>query len=587
MRSPAKIFLSYVRKDKERVEQLYDKLSKAGYKPWMDTHDVLGGQLWRSSIEQAIKSADFFLACLSRRSVSKRGYLQKELRDALSIWNEKLPEDIFLIPVRLEDCKVPASLSQFQWIDLFAESGWEQLAKALQTGAHHGKPSWGRSARRGTPNATPGSVKAPPAPSKRSTSATSPEGKSCKQQPKRAQLPTVTFPNEMYKLIDRYSPKMWSRLDEAERRFVVTLGTKLEPIVQVARPTPVPMVLGFESLALGPLGENFDEICDRLRGFDPGIIRLLLMLAAMKTASLLRVSATEAGNIGARHLLFTLNIDPETLDCKHLDDFLARYHLLWENNVLFEVNEQTSLQCLQRLKDLQADFNLRYCADDFNNWRPEVRIAFRDRVEMTKIDFRGFQEAMAIRGDAPQESIERIASSLIPGKPLVVEGVQDDNHLRFLEGRWSLEKYGELFGQGYSIEPGLPWQAWTDDLREFGLPGGHILAAANHSVGGNHMPSLRESPAWTAEPKPFPARKTSGEISSLFKPTHPVSGATTYVTARGEWPSAPGIVARHCAHKSRIAPGRAFSHADMRSLRFAKASPGMLHSRALDRLRRG
>jgi DNA-binding NarL/FixJ family response regulator len=134
VKATAQIFLSYAREDEEKVENLYQKLSDARFKPWMDTKDILPGERWKSSIQKAIRRSDFFLACLSANSVNKRGFLQKEIKDALDIWQEMLDSDIYLIPVRLEDCEVPESLCEFQWVDLLEEDGWTQLVKAIQVG---------------------------------------------------------------------------------------------------------------------------------------------------------------------------------------------------------------------------------------------------------------------------------------------------------------------------------------------------------------------------------------------------------------------------------------------------------------------
>jgi hypothetical protein len=134
VKATAQIFLSYAREDEEKVENLYQRLSDAGFKPWMDKKDILPGERWKSSIQIAIRRSDFFLACLSANSVNKRGFLQREIRDALDIWQEKLDSDIYLIPVRLEDCKVPANLCDFQWVSLFEEDGWTRLLQAIQVG---------------------------------------------------------------------------------------------------------------------------------------------------------------------------------------------------------------------------------------------------------------------------------------------------------------------------------------------------------------------------------------------------------------------------------------------------------------------
>jgi hypothetical protein len=134
VRATAQVFLSYAREDRGKVESLYQKLSDAGFNPWMDTKGILPGENWKLAIQKAIQDSDFFLACLSANSVSKRGFVQREIRDALNIWQEKLDSDIYLIPVRLEDCKVTESLSDFQWVNLFEEDGWARLVKAIQVG---------------------------------------------------------------------------------------------------------------------------------------------------------------------------------------------------------------------------------------------------------------------------------------------------------------------------------------------------------------------------------------------------------------------------------------------------------------------
>jgi len=291
----------------------------------------------------------------------------------------------------------------------------------------------------------------------------------------------MTFPDELARFLQRTSRPVWDALSEDMKRLLVTLGTKLEPIIQITPPTPVPLVLGFESLALGSLGENFLQICRRSKGFDPGLLRLLLTLAALKTAWTLRSNAAQDGAAGVRHLLFTVNLDPEMLACPHLNRFLEGTYLYWENNVLFEVNERTTERQMRRLKDLQVDFNLRFCADDFNNWSLAVKRALADRVEMTKVDHESFRNAMEKRGDDPAGAIAQIAANRIPGKPLVVEGLEDSSHLWFLDRHWSFPAHGHLFGQGYAIEPGRPWNAWTADLRSFGFPGGHILSAPTRS----------------------------------------------------------------------------------------------------------
>jgi tetratricopeptide (TPR) repeat protein len=134
VKSPIQIFLCYAREDETQVKELYQRLSAERFKPWMDRLDILPGRKWKSSIRQAIRQSDFFLACLSKNSVNKRGYIQQEIKEALDVWQEKLDSDVYLIPTRLEECQVPESLQDVQWVDLFYEEGWQQLLDALNVG---------------------------------------------------------------------------------------------------------------------------------------------------------------------------------------------------------------------------------------------------------------------------------------------------------------------------------------------------------------------------------------------------------------------------------------------------------------------
>lgn len=129
-----KVFLCYARKDKDRVEGLYQKLLDARFTPWMDTKDILPGEDWKRALIKAIREAPFFLACLSNNSVNRRGVLQEEIREALEIWRQKLESDIYFIPVRLDECQVPETLANFQWVDLFSENDFKRLLEGLKVG---------------------------------------------------------------------------------------------------------------------------------------------------------------------------------------------------------------------------------------------------------------------------------------------------------------------------------------------------------------------------------------------------------------------------------------------------------------------
>ena len=127
-----RVFISYAREDKTMAQRLYDDLKKNGVEPWLDDENLLPGQNWKLEIGKAIKNCDYFLALLSSHSVSKRGYVQKELKKALDILGECPKSKIFIIPVRLDDCQpIDEELEELHWLDLF--SSYDRgLAKILQ-----------------------------------------------------------------------------------------------------------------------------------------------------------------------------------------------------------------------------------------------------------------------------------------------------------------------------------------------------------------------------------------------------------------------------------------------------------------------
>lgn len=130
-----KVFLAYAEEDGERAEALYSAFALAGFDPWMDRRKLLPGQNWPRAIEGAIETADFFVACLSKRSVVKRSVFQSELRYALDCARNSPFGDIYFIPARLEECSVPSRIrAHVQYVDLFPDfdAGAQRIVATIQ-----------------------------------------------------------------------------------------------------------------------------------------------------------------------------------------------------------------------------------------------------------------------------------------------------------------------------------------------------------------------------------------------------------------------------------------------------------------------
>jgi formylglycine-generating enzyme required for sulfatase activity len=132
-----KVFLCHSSNDKPAVRELYQKLcAEAWVDPWLDEEKLFPGQDWNLEIEKAVEAADAILVCLSNNSITKEGYVQRELRIVLDYADYKPEGTLYLIPVRLEDCEPPRRLRPWQYADYFPperrERAFGRLIASLQ-----------------------------------------------------------------------------------------------------------------------------------------------------------------------------------------------------------------------------------------------------------------------------------------------------------------------------------------------------------------------------------------------------------------------------------------------------------------------
>jgi hypothetical protein len=126
------VFLCHASEDKPAVRKLYERLTKDGINAWLDEEKLLPGQDWKLEISKAVKASDAIIVCLSSQSVKKAGFVQKEIKLALDVAKEKPEGEIYFIPARLDDCAVPDSLHDYQWVNLFDDKGYDRIKKALK-----------------------------------------------------------------------------------------------------------------------------------------------------------------------------------------------------------------------------------------------------------------------------------------------------------------------------------------------------------------------------------------------------------------------------------------------------------------------
>ena len=128
---PNNVFLVHAHSDKAAVHKLYSRLIKDGVRAWLDAENLQPGQDWQREIRKAILKSDVVIVCLSRGFDQQPGYRHEELKIALEKAKLLADNEIFMIPVRLEKCDMPAALRHLHRVDLFDTGGYQKRLRVL------------------------------------------------------------------------------------------------------------------------------------------------------------------------------------------------------------------------------------------------------------------------------------------------------------------------------------------------------------------------------------------------------------------------------------------------------------------------
>ena len=128
----ADIFLIHAHSDRETVHKLYQRLRRDGLNAWLDAERLKPGQDWQNEIRNAILKCEVVVVCLSRQFDERKGYRHEELKLALDKADFLPDDEVFIIPVRLEQCEMPESLRHLHRVDLFRPGGYKKLLASLR-----------------------------------------------------------------------------------------------------------------------------------------------------------------------------------------------------------------------------------------------------------------------------------------------------------------------------------------------------------------------------------------------------------------------------------------------------------------------
>lgn len=108
------VFISYSHSDEEFVNKIAAHLVKHNTHVWIDTWNLSVGDSILSKVQNAIEESSALLVVLSKASVDSE-WCKKELNAALM--RELEEKRVIVLPILLEDCKVPIFLKEKMYAD--------------------------------------------------------------------------------------------------------------------------------------------------------------------------------------------------------------------------------------------------------------------------------------------------------------------------------------------------------------------------------------------------------------------------------------------------------------------------------------
>lgn len=127
IKRPIMIFLSYATEDRDRASRIYSLISKPRRPVFYDKESLVPGMDWEAEIESKLAQCALILILFSRHSVNKEGFVQREIRLALSR-AERMPEGrIFIVPIRFDGTEVPSRLMRYHWLDINSDADYFEL----------------------------------------------------------------------------------------------------------------------------------------------------------------------------------------------------------------------------------------------------------------------------------------------------------------------------------------------------------------------------------------------------------------------------------------------------------------------------
>lgn len=131
-----KLFISYASEDIEKADLIYSELKEMPeVEPWLDKYNLLPGMDWEFEIMNVLDECRFVIILFSNNSVSKTGFIQKEIKEVLSNLDNYPVGKIYIIPVKIDECEIrDRKIKKIQWVNLYDDwsGGIEKIKLTIQ-----------------------------------------------------------------------------------------------------------------------------------------------------------------------------------------------------------------------------------------------------------------------------------------------------------------------------------------------------------------------------------------------------------------------------------------------------------------------
>jgi len=129
-RGGRRVFISHSSTDKGTAISLSVDLANRGHSPWLDAWEIRAGESIPLKISDGLEQSDYVLVLMSKIAVES-GWVEAEWTS--KYWDEVTTRKVHVVPVLLEDCRIPLLLRTKKYADLRTNyrDGLEEILLAL------------------------------------------------------------------------------------------------------------------------------------------------------------------------------------------------------------------------------------------------------------------------------------------------------------------------------------------------------------------------------------------------------------------------------------------------------------------------